>query len=60
MEILLQVHQEQGEEGNPDELVEKVFKILYATADERLVVNDHGDVVESGEDDLDDILTDDM
>lgn len=58
VEIMLQVHQEKGEESDPDELVQKVFKILYATADERLIVNDDGEVVESEE--LDDILSDDL
>jgi len=53
---LLQVHQEKGEDSSPEDLVEKVFKILYAAADERLIVNNEGEVVESEE--IEDILAD--
>lgn len=30
VEVLLQVYQENATDGNPDELIEKIFKILYA------------------------------
>jgi len=44
IEVMLQVHQEKGEESEPDALIEKVFKVLYATAEDGLVVNDDGEV----------------
>jgi RP/EB family microtubule-associated protein len=44
IEVMLQVHQEKGEESDPDVLIENVFKVLYATADEAIVVNDDGEV----------------
>jgi hypothetical protein len=42
---MLQVHQEKGgEESDPESLIENVFKVLYATAEEAIVVNDDGEV----------------
>jgi microtubule-associated protein, RP/EB family len=54
VELLLQIHQEKvaasAEESAPaadsnDIMMEKVFKILYATAEQSLMVTDEGDVV---------------
>jgi microtubule-associated protein, RP/EB family len=46
VEIILQVYQEKNrEELNPDHMVENVFKILYATAEDNLTVNEEGEVV---------------
>lgn len=46
VEIILQVYQEKNrEELNPDHMVENVFKILYATAEDNLTVNEDGEVV---------------
>ena len=46
VEIILQVYQEKNrEELNPDHMVENVFKILYATAEDNLSVNEDGEVV---------------
>jgi RP/EB family microtubule-associated protein len=62
VEVMLQVHQEQGVDGDPDQMVEKIFQILYATAEDGLVVNDEGDVVKVDElagEDLVDGLVDD-
>lgn len=62
VEVILQVHQERvgatatEEEGGNEttdqdimnqQLVDKVFQILYATAEDNLVVNDEGDVVDA-------------
>lgn len=44
IEVMLQVHQEKGEESDPDVLVENIFKLLYATAEENIIVNDDGEV----------------
>lgn len=46
VEIILQVHQEKGS-TDPERLVENVFKILYATAEDHLIVNEDGDVIPS-------------
>jgi microtubule-associated protein, RP/EB family len=56
VEIMLQVHQEKGKASDPDHLVTNVFKMLYATAEDRLTVNEDGEVV--GEDELIDTLAD--
>ena len=46
VEIILQVYQEKNrEELDPDRMVENVFKILYATAEDNLAVNEDGEVV---------------
>lgn len=47
VEVMLQVHQEKGEESNVDHLVDKIFKVLYATAEDSIVVNDEGEVVDA-------------
>ena len=51
IEVLLQVFQERGHENDEstDKLIEDVFKLLYATKEENLVVNDDGEVVEQCE-----------
>jgi len=46
VEVMLQVHQEKAEdERDPVHLVNKVFKILYATADDTILVSDDGELV---------------
>lgn len=45
VEIMLQVHQEKGEESDPNHLIDNVFKMLYATAEDKLTVNEEGEVV---------------
>lgn len=45
IEIMLQVHQEKGEEAsNTTTLMDNVFKVLYATAEDPIVVTDEGEV----------------
>ena len=60
IEVMLQVHQEQGDADVSESLVDRVFQILYATAEDNLTVNEEGQVVEaqeaSGEQDLDELL----
>lgn len=46
VEIILQVYQEKNS-TDPERLVENVFKILYATAEDQLIVNEEGDVIPS-------------
>jgi microtubule-associated protein, RP/EB family len=57
VEVLLQVHQERlgpaeattadDQQQQHQQLVDKIFQILYATAEDNLVVNDEGDVVDA-------------
>lgn len=56
IEVMMQVHQEKGEEGDPDTLIEKVFKVLYATAEDGLVVTDDGEILDKAEQELEDAL----
>jgi RP/EB family microtubule-associated protein len=45
IEVMLQVHEEKGEDVDPAEkLIKRVFKVLYATTEENVVVNDEGEV----------------
>jgi RP/EB family microtubule-associated protein len=45
IEVMLQVHEEKGEEVDPaDMLIKRVFKVLYATTEDNVVVNDEGEV----------------
>jgi microtubule-associated protein, RP/EB family len=46
VEIILQVYQEKNS-TDPERLVDNVFKILYATAEDHLIVNEDGDVIPS-------------
>jgi RP/EB family microtubule-associated protein len=46
VEVMLQVHQEQGDEGDTAGTVDKIFQILYATAEDGLEVNDAGEVIQ--------------
>mmetsp|Transcript_17462 Transcript_17462/g.25807 ORF Transcript_17462/g.25807 Transcript_17462/m.25807 type:complete len:327 (+) Transcript_17462:130-1110(+) len=54
VEILLQIYKEADpESSDPEAMVEKVFKILYATAEEQITVGDDGEIVtKSAEDSL--------
>lgn len=56
IEVMLQVHQEKGEEGEPDALIAKVFKVLYAVAEDGMVVTDDGEIVDKAEQELEDAL----
>lgn len=56
IEVMMQVHQEKGEEGDPDVLIEKVFKVLYAAAEDGLVVTDDGEIIDKAEQELEDAL----
>ena len=56
---MLQVFQERGEEidSGTNKLIEDIFKVLYATKEEKLTVNDEGEVV-TVSDEMDDLLAD--
>jgi len=61
IEVMLQVHQDGG--ADPEEfggLVDRVFQILYATAEDNLTVNETGQVVEAVEEELNELLVDNV
>lgn len=46
IEVMLQVHEEQGEKSDPEALIQRVFKVLYAKIEDNIVVNDDGELLE--------------
>ena len=44
IEVMLQVHEEKVDAKHADELVKKIFKVLYATSEDNIVVSDEGEV----------------
>eukprot|EP00540_Astrosyne_radiata_P001161 CAMPEP_0116859890 /NCGR_PEP_ID=MMETSP0418-20121206/22091_1 /TAXON_ID=1158023 /ORGANISM="Astrosyne radiata, Strain 13vi08-1A" /LENGTH=308 /DNA_ID=CAMNT_0004494197 /DNA_START=50 /DNA_END=977 /DNA_ORIENTATION=- len=52
VEIMLQVHQEKGAASDPGRLVDKIFKVLYAAAEDNIAVDDDGEFIDSPGDDL--------
>lgn len=49
VEVMMQIHQEKGGESDPDVLVDKVFKVLYASAEDNITVGDDGEIIGGGE-----------
>jgi len=57
---MLQVHEEKGEESEPEALLQRILKVLYAKQDDNIVVTDEGDLLENLNDlndDNDSVLT---
>ena len=53
VEVILQVHKEQSSGSEtPEKVFEKLFKVLYATAEENVTVGDDGEIVNKEELDL--------
>lgn len=48
VEVMCQVHQEKGEDSDPVNLLDKVFKVLYAVPEDQLMVDEEGEIVEGG------------
>jgi microtubule-associated protein, RP/EB family len=48
VEVMLQVYQS-TEGSDPVHLVEKIFRVLYATADDVIVVNEDGEIVDAAD-----------
>ncbi len=44
---MLQVHEEKGEESDPEALIQRIYKVLYAKQDDDLLVTDEGELIES-------------
>lgn len=47
IEVMLQVHDEKGEESNAEELIQRIFKVLYAKADDDIVVTEEGELIDN-------------
>jgi RP/EB family microtubule-associated protein len=60
VEVMLQVYQEKGDNKDPERLVENVFKVLYAAAEDSYTVDDDGEFVagDAPEAALDELLSD--
>lgn len=48
IEVMLQVHEEKGEESDPQELIHRIYKVLYAKQDDDIFVSDEGELIENG------------
>ena len=44
IEVMLQVHEERGQESDPEDLIQQIFKVLYAKSEDNVHVNDEGEV----------------
>lgn len=47
---MLQVHEEKGAESDAEELITRIYKVLYAKVDDDMVVTDEGELIEHIED----------
>ena len=60
IEIMMQCHEENPETSDPAKLIRKVFKVLYATSDDNIEVDDDGNIIgyNNESDILDNIMDD--
>jgi len=47
IEVMLQVHEEKGAESDPEKLISRIFKVLYAKLEDNVVVTDDGELLEN-------------
>lgn len=47
IEVMLQVHEERPGDNNPEALIQKLFKVLYAKLEDNIVVTDDGELLEN-------------
>jgi len=45
IEVMLQVHEEKGEPNKTEVLLKDIFKVLYATSEDNVVVTDDGEIL---------------
>jgi RP/EB family microtubule-associated protein len=50
IEVMLQVHEENGEESDPEALIQRIYKVLYAKLEDDIVVTDEGELLENEDD----------
>jgi len=58
IEVMLQVHEEEGGNSNPSMLVERVLKVLYARSEDNVIVTDDGQLLGNFPSEDDTLLTD--
>ena len=60
IEVFLQVYEEKKEGRDADELIKKIFRVLYAKAEDNIIVTDDGELLEdiSQGQEQDDLLND--
>lgn len=47
IEVMLQVHEEQGSGSDPEELISRIFRVLYAKQEDNVIVTDDGELMDS-------------
>mmetsp|Transcript_11574 Transcript_11574/g.12896 ORF Transcript_11574/g.12896 Transcript_11574/m.12896 type:complete len:349 (+) Transcript_11574:106-1152(+) len=52
IEVMLQVHEEKEEESDPNAVIQRIFKVLYAKQEDDIVVTDEGELIENDDDNL--------
>lgn len=60
IEVMLQVHEEKPDSKDPEALIQRIFKVLYAKIEDNIVVTDDGELLENMVEDGagDDLLND--
>jgi len=59
IEVMLQVHEENdGKDSEPEALIQRVFKVLYAKIDDNILVTDDGELLEDMAEGQEDLLND--
>mmetsp|Transcript_7224 Transcript_7224/g.10348 ORF Transcript_7224/g.10348 Transcript_7224/m.10348 type:complete len:330 (+) Transcript_7224:119-1108(+) len=53
IEVMLQVHEESGGNSDPDDLISKIYKVLYARSEDNVVVSDDGELLGNFDNNLD-------
>ena len=44
---MLQVHEEKGDESNAEDVIQRIFKVLYAKVDDDVVVTEEGELIDN-------------
>ena len=47
IEVMLQAHEEKGEESDAELLTQRIYKVLYAKHDDEIFVTDEGELVDN-------------
>ena len=47
IEVMLQVHEEDGEKSDAEIIIQRVFKVLYAKIEDNITVTDDGELLEN-------------
>jgi len=62
IEVMLQVHEETGaetgEHSDPDAVIQRIFKVLYAKIEDNIIVTDDGELLQDMAEGVEDLLND--